>query len=1187
MKVCPPGRERNEEGVMPHEYRYYGRRLKQTILPVLLVVLLCGCTSTPQRVDRQAGANEQKAFDLKEITPEQAAAFLSRLDLSTVSIPADRNAIAVTGSASDLHRTGVVLALVDTRTQYLIEALVPVSEARTVPANEQIAQALGGIAIGTFANPPDAGERRRAIIDIHGESVVAIIPAAMGRELLAFVQAGPEALRQVRGETTTAAGETTPAPGPTKAAQDPAKPCPPPVAPANPASGTLVPQDTPALSPTVAQVPPDSFTMPIPENPTVAECPVPTCEESPTLQQNSVQPETQSPKSISVQQPGRTARPAKTVLESPRLANGDDVLQLSLPERIEMVQLLDLAAEYLRLDYMCDLDKVKGQSVSLRLHGKLQGEIHVKDLYALLESVLKFKGYAMTCHKGGLVTIVPVTDALQVDPALVDPNNSAIEAGDMVVTRVFDLQYVNAASAMNLLDNMKLSVAVSPLEETQSLIVTCYAHRMTRIERLLDMIDKPGRPKEFRFRQLKYTMANTLTRKVQALVAELQTMPVTIAPIEQKPAAPVLTLSAPSTPASSQKARPASRSAEVTEGYTVYLDADERTNRILMIGHIEQLTIVEEVIEALDVVQHDPRILRVYDVVHLDAAKAKEKLEELEVIGKPRKAEATAAPAVFITKGAAPEKSAATESAEAATAVEEMQVTVLEATNSLLVNATEEQHARIATVLKHVDVVQQDLRTMKVYEIRHIDAEEVKKQLAAFGLIGETTKNPEKPAAATPAVAVAVAAARSPAPEEPATMQQAQVAVLQSTNSLLVNATDFQHARIASVIKHVDTAAREDAIPYEIYFLENQEPEHLAEVLQKILQEKVQDKDAKVEKTVRKTEEEIVIVPDKNTFSIIVYASMKNQEWISKLIKSLDKRRPQVLIDATLVEITKADAFTYDLNLLGSSPTIASTSSITGADPNLMEGRALQVDSGLFTAFYGDEHIRALLQTMQSKNYGRVLAKPKILVNDNEQGSIKTTDVTYVETSSSIPVTSGAAGPQTNVVQTAVKFESYEAGITLDITPHISEGDLRLDISLTRSDFLETADPKKPPNTRSNEITTKVTVPDGSTIILGGLLKLNQNKGGRKVPILGDIPLIGGLFRSINNKDTQNKLYVFVKAEIIRSGDHTGKGMDQLTAISERDRSAFERSEQQFQAYENWPGIKPKPVEPTKVLEAR
>jgi general secretion pathway protein D len=225
---------------------------------------------------------------------------------------------------------------------------------------------------------------------------------------------------------------------------------------------------------------------------------------------------------------------------------------------------------------------------------------------------------------------------------------------------------------------------------------------------------------------------------------------------------------------------------------------------------------------------------------------------------------------------------------------------------------------------------------------------------------------------------------------------------------------------------------------------------------------------------------------------------------------------------------------------------------------------------------------------MQLKNYGRVLAKPKILVNDNEAGKIKTTDVTYVETSSSIPVTSGAAGSQTNLVQTAVKYEQYEAGIMLDITPHISEGDLlRLDVSLTRSDFLETSDPKKPPNKRSNEVTTKVTVPDGSTIILGGLLKLNQSKGGTKVPLLGDIPLVGGLFRSINNKDTQNKLYVFVKAEIIRPTEHAGRGLDALTATSEREREAFEQHEREFQNHEDWPGLKSKPTEPKRVLEAR
>jgi type II secretory pathway component GspD/PulD (secretin) len=520
-----------------------------------------------------------------------------------------------------------------------------------------------------------------------------------------------------------------------------------------------------------------------------------------------------------------------------------------------------------------------------------------------------------------------------------------------------------------------------------------------------------------------------------------------------------------------------------------------------------------------------------------------------------------------------------------AAAVEEIQVTVLEATNSLLINATQEQHAHIATVLRHVDVVQQDLRTFKVYDIKHIDAKEVRKQLSEFELVGGKDKG-STPVAGTPERITAAAAANSATKDEQANMQEPQVSVIESTNSLLVNATEFQHARIASVINHVDVVARNEAIPYEIYALENQEPEHLAEVLQKILQEKVQDKEAKTEKVVRRTEEEIVIVPDKNTFSLVVYASMKNQEWISKLIKTLDKRRPQVLIDATLVEITKTDAFTYDLNLLGGSPTVGSTSSITKADPNVL-GKVVQSNKGVFTAFYGDEHIQTLLQAMQSKDYGRVLAKPKILVNDNEAGKITTKDVIYVETSSSIPVTSGTAGPQTNFVQTAVRFEPYEAGITLDITPHISEGNLlRLDIALTRSDFLETADPKKPPNTRSNEVTTKVTVPDGSTIILGGLLKLNQNKGGQKVPILGDAPLVGGLFRSINNKDTQNKLYVFVKAEIIRPDETAGNGYGDLRRTSEQNRDAFEKHEQEFQTYQSWPGIKAKPMQPAKVLEA-
>jgi general secretion pathway protein D len=223
---------------------------------------------------------------------------------------------------------------------------------------------------------------------------------------------------------------------------------------------------------------------------------------------------------------------------------------------------------------------------------------------------------------------------------------------------------------------------------------------------------------------------------------------------------------------------------------------------------------------------------------------------------------------------------------------------------------------------------------------------------------------------------------------------------------------------------------------------------------------------------------------------------------------------------------------------------------------------------------------------MQQKDYGRVLAKPKILVNDNQTGTISTTDKTYVRETSSIPVQSGAAGQQTNLIETRVVYTPYDAGIKLDITPHISRGDfLRLDINLERSDF-GTITGEKPPDTTLSNVATTVTVPDQSTIILGGLLKLNQSKGGTKVPLLGDIPILGGLFRTASNSDIQRNLYVFVKAEIIRPED-AGLAQDDLQRISDRNRNAFEEYETEFQEYHDWPGIKPKAMTPPKVLDAQ
>jgi general secretion pathway protein D len=228
---------------------------------------------------------------------------------------------------------------------------------------------------------------------------------------------------------------------------------------------------------------------------------------------------------------------------------------------------------------------------------------------------------------------------------------------------------------------------------------------------------------------------------------------------------------------------------------------------------------------------------------------------------------------------------------------------------------------------------------------------------------------------------------------------------------------------------------------------------------------------------------------------------------------------------------------------------------------------------------------------MQKKGYGRVLARPKILVNDNEKGHIDTTTTLYVARSSSTAYTTATTGTTgTAPISTSFTFDQFPSGIKLDITPHISEGSLlRLELQMSRSSQAPPASgagPDTAPNPKTEDnVNTVVTVPDNSTIILGGIITLNQVKNNSKVPILGDIPIAGGLFRSINNTSNQSKLYVFVRANILRPDD-TVAGLADLRKMSDRNRGAVENFENKFQRHQDWPGIEPEPVDPLHVLES-
>ncbi len=510
---------------------------------------------------------------------------------------------------------------------------------------------------------------------------------------------------------------------------------------------------------------------------------------------------------------------------------------------------------------------------------------------------------------------------------------------------------------------------------------------------------------------------------------------------------------------------------------------------------------------------------------------------------------------------------------------------VLETTNQLVVKAAPDQHARILEFLRYVDVAPTDARTIAAYKIQYIDVHVAKETLEELDLVSVDSRTssflpgPNQPAAVRTARVPIRQSAGNP-------LQKAPIVVSESTKTLLVKATPEQHARIARVVEYIDRYTPEEELTYEVYPLESSSPGHLAELLEQLIHETALDKEGKVERVAPRTQDQIAVVPDPNTFSLIVYATPRNHRWIAGLIARLDKRRPQVLIDVTLVEITRTDSFEYDLSLVA-----AANGAVTGnlvIDPiqgidsrSRLEGGFNLLDSngnptGRTRAFYNDQHVQALLTAIQQKNYGRVLAKPKVLVDDGRKGQIVTTEATtYVRESIQIP--------QTGTPITTREFTPIEASIELQITPHISEGNLlRLDVFMSRDDFGSRPLSGAPPDKATSKITTTVFVPDDRTVILGGLVKLNQSKGGSKIPILGDIPVIGAAFRSVNNSDIERKLYVFLKANIVRPYDDSG--LTDLQQISVEHREAFEQSEAEFQEHQTLPGITPKPMPPEGVL---
>ena len=402
------------------------------------------------------------------------------------------------------------------------------------------------------------------------------------------------------------------------------------------------------------------------------------------------------------------------------------------------------------------------------------------------------------------------------------------------------------------------------------------------------------------------------------------------------------------------------------------------------------------------------------------------------------------------------------------------------------------------------------------------------------------------------------------------------------TNSVLVSGDELERARLRKLINHLDTPLEQSG-NVKVIYLEYADAIDLAEVLTRVMQNISQLDPAEGGAAARSSSKSSTIEADEGTNALIITADTDEMAALEAVIHRLDIRRAQVLVEAIIVEMEVIDGQDLGLQWL-----FAGTDGFYGSNINANDVRASNIagavlpnnenvpDDGDFdlgnlaAALAGtpglslgwgqlDDNfsMTVILNALKETQNANILSTPSLLTLDNQEAFITVGQNVPFVTGSFTNTGAGGDGAQ-NPFQT---IERENVGITLTVTPHINEGDsVVLDISQEVSSISGLTLAASDIITNERKIQTKVMAVDGRVVVLGGLIKDDIQDVQQKVPILGDIPFLGRLFRSDRVQATKSNLMIFIRSTVIRDNEQlAGATADKYRFI--RDQQALRREQ--------------------------
>lgn len=366
------------------------------------------------------------------------------------------------------------------------------------------------------------------------------------------------------------------------------------------------------------------------------------------------------------------------------------------------------------------------------------------------------------------------------------------------------------------------------------------------------------------------------------------------------------------------------------------------------------------------------------------------------------------------------------------------------------------------------------------------------------------------------------------------------------TNTIILTDTAKNVERLVSLFSSLDREGLPRKGKINVYPLENAEAEEISKTLTNLFARQPAAQPGGMPGGPPTTQ--ISVTADRFTNSLIITADIDDYDSVKEVIKKLDIRRRQVYVEAAIMEISLSKMKELGIEFRATDTIQSDTitpfggtnfggmgAAVTGpAGLAELSGMAAGVTKGSFT-FRGVEYLNvgALVRALQTEGDVNVLSTPHLLTTDNQRAEIVVGE--------NVPFITGQS--QTTGGNILTSIERKDIGITMRLTPRVSEGEfVKLDIYQEISSLTETAAfdvNKVGPVVNKRYASTTVVAKDGETIAIGGLLRDNEIKISKKVPLLGDIPLLGFLFRYQKRQIDKTNLLIFITPTIVKESTLT------------------------------------------------